>query len=134
MNLTHTRIVAKDVEALVHFYEEITGISAVGNEDYAEIRTSTATLAITSQRAIDLHAAGGAAPAANHSAIIEFQVGDVDRERSRLAGIIGECVLEPTDQPWGNRSMLFSDPDGNLINFYAPIFRPAVAPGKAPVS
>jgi catechol 2,3-dioxygenase-like lactoylglutathione lyase family enzyme len=25
----------------------------------------------------------------------------------------------PTDQPWGNRSMRFRDPDGNLINFYA---------------
>jgi catechol 2,3-dioxygenase-like lactoylglutathione lyase family enzyme len=30
-------------------------------------------------------------------------------------------VLEPTDQPWGNRSMLFRDPDGNLVNFFAPI-------------
>jgi hypothetical protein len=26
--------------------------------------------------------------------------------------------MEPTDQPWGNRSMLFRDPDGNLINFF----------------
>jgi hypothetical protein len=27
--------------------------------------------------------------------------------------------MEPTDQPWGSRSMLFRDPDGNLINFFA---------------
>ena len=28
-------------------------------------------------------------------------------------------VQEPTNQPWGNRSMLFRDPDGNLINLYS---------------
>jgi uncharacterized glyoxalase superfamily protein PhnB len=30
-------------------------------------------------------------------------------------------VMEPTTQPWGNRSMLFRDPDGNLINVFAPV-------------
>jgi catechol 2,3-dioxygenase-like lactoylglutathione lyase family enzyme len=56
--------------------------------------------------------------------ILEFEVADVDAERPRLNSIIRKWVLEPTNQPWGNRSMLFSDPDGNLINFYTPI-RPA---------
>ena len=23
--------------------------------------------------------------------------------------------------PWGNRSLLFRDPDGNLINFFTPV-------------
>jgi catechol 2,3-dioxygenase-like lactoylglutathione lyase family enzyme len=45
----------------------------------------------------------------------------VDQERARIGAIIGEFVQEPTNQPWGNRSMLFRDPDGNLINFFAPI-------------
>ena len=44
---------------------------------------------------------------------------DVDHERLRLKEIVKAWVLEPTDQPWGNRSMLFRDPDGNLINLYA---------------
>ena len=42
-------------------------------------------------------------------------------ERLRLKEIVKAWVLEPTDQPWGNRSMLFRDPDGNLINLYARI-------------
>ena len=46
---------------------------------------------------------------------------DVDHERLRLKEIVKAWVLEPTDQPWGNRSMLFRDPDGNLINLYARI-------------
>jgi catechol 2,3-dioxygenase-like lactoylglutathione lyase family enzyme len=67
------------------------------------------------------------APAANHSVILDFEVADVDRERSRLAPLVDTFVLEPTNQPWGNRSMLFRDPDGNLINFFAPIDRAARA-------
>jgi hypothetical protein len=30
-------------------------------------------------------------------------------------------VQEPTTMPWGNRSLLFRDPDGNLVNFFTPI-------------
>ncbi|WP_370687721.1 hypothetical protein [Pedobacter deserti] len=30
-------------------------------------------------------------------------------------------VQEPTTMPWGNRSLLFIDPDGNLINFFTPV-------------
>jgi predicted enzyme related to lactoylglutathione lyase len=67
------------------------------------------------------------APAANRSVILDFEVADVDRERARIADLVGPLVLEPTNQPWGNRSMLFRDPDGNLINFFAPIDRAARA-------
>ena len=131
MKLTHTRIVAKDIRALTQFYENITGIARfAGSDDYVEIRTPAGTLAITTQRAIDRYGAWGATAAANQSAIIEFQVDDVDAERRRLAGVIGECVLEPTTQPWGNRSMLFRDPDGNLINFFTPMRRPAADGAK----
>jgi hypothetical protein len=29
-------------------------------------------------------------------------------------------VTEPTTMPWGNRALLFRDPDGNLINLFTP--------------
>jgi hypothetical protein len=29
--------------------------------------------------------------------------------------------------PWGNRSLLFRDPDGNLVNFFTPATPEAVA-------
>ena len=29
--------------------------------------------------------------------------------------------------PWGNRSLLFRDPDGNLVNFFTPVTPAAVA-------
>jgi hypothetical protein len=58
--------------------------------------------------------------------IIEFLVGDVDAVRQNLAGYVGDeaFVQEPTTMPWGNRSLLFRDPDGNLVNFFTPVTPP----------
>ncbi|WP_331460662.1 VOC family protein [Arthrobacter sp. zg-Y750] len=28
-------------------------------------------------------------------------------------------MLEPATMPWGNRSTLFRDPDGNLVNLFS---------------
>ncbi|MBV9112180.1 MAG: VOC family protein [Hyphomicrobiales bacterium] len=123
MKLSSTRIVTKDVTGLAQFYEKVTGIPPAGNADFVEFRTSGSILALCSQRAVNAHNVGAATPAANRSAILEFQVEDVDAERSRLQSAVREWVQEPTDQPWGNRSMLFRDPDGNLINFFTPVRR-----------
>ncbi len=120
MRLGATRIVTDHVPTLARFYEVLTGIRAVGcGEHYAEIETLGGVLAICSEEAVALFNRGAAIPKANRSVIIEFEVEDVDREHARLAGIIGALVMEPTDQPWGNRSLLFRDPDGNLINIYS---------------
>jgi hypothetical protein len=29
--------------------------------------------------------------------------------------------MAPTTMPWGNRSLLIRDPDGNLVNLFTPI-------------
>ncbi len=118
MKLASTRIVTRDVPALARFYEGITRVAPVGNDDFVEIRTPGSVLAICSQRSVERDNASAAVAAANRSMILEFEVEDVDAEQARLQTTIGEWVLEPTTQAWGNRSMLFRDPDGNLINFY----------------
>lgn len=40
-----------------------------------------------------------------------------DKAHQELAGLVDDVVQEPTTMPWGNRSLLFRDPDGNLVNF-----------------
>jgi predicted enzyme related to lactoylglutathione lyase len=117
--LVNARIVTNDVASLSRFYETITGVTALGSDEYVELRTSCATLAIGSTAAMSLFGEGAAAPAANRSMILDFEVDDVDAERTRLDGIVRDWVVEPTTQPWGNRSMMFRDPDGNLINVFA---------------
>ena len=123
MKLASTRIVTQDVPALARFYESITGVAPIGNEDFVEIRTSGSVLAICSQRSVEKDNASAAVAGENRSMILEFEVEDVDAEQTRLMPLVGEWVLEPTTQPWGNRSMLFRDPDGNLINVYTPAKR-----------
>jgi catechol 2,3-dioxygenase-like lactoylglutathione lyase family enzyme len=122
MKLTQTRIVTQNVPSLARFYEELTGIVPDGSDEYVEFCIGGAGgLAICSKRSADMFGGGAAAPASNRSVILDFEVENVDKERIRLQQVIKEFVLEPTNQPWGNRSMVFRDPDGNLINFYAVI-------------
>ena len=45
----------------------------------------------------------------------------MDKEFARLEKTIGDVVQPPTTMFWGNRSLLFRDPDGNLINFFTPV-------------
>lgn len=42
----------------------------------------------------------------------------------RLPPIGTPPITEPATMPWGNRSPLFRDPDGNLVNFFTPVTRP----------
>ena len=120
MRLASTRIVTADAGALGRFYAAITGIAPLGVDDYLELPTTTGVLAISSQRSVALFNAGAAVAGANRSVIVEFEVADVDQARRRLGALVCEFVMEPTDQPWGCRSMLFRDPDGNLVSFFTP--------------
>jgi uncharacterized glyoxalase superfamily protein PhnB len=122
MKLASTRIITADITALVAFYEKATGTPATwATPDFAELTTPTgATLAIGSTRTVPLFAEGSATPAANRSMIIEFLVDDVDALWQHLAPWATDVVAEPKTMPWGNRSLLVRDPDGNLVNFFTP--------------
>ncbi|MER5811306.1 VOC family protein [Streptomyces sp. NPDC002033] len=128
MNLVSLRIITADVARLVGFYEKATGAAAAwATEDFAEIRTPGATLAIASTRTVPLFAPGSARPADNRSVIVEFLVDDVDRVHGDLTAFVSDFVTEPTTMPWGNRSLLLRDPDGNLVNFFTPVTPAAAA-------
>lgn len=122
MKLVSIRIITADVKRLVSFYETVTAVDAVwATELFAEIPTPVGTLAIGSEETVALFGAGSAVPAANRSVIVEFIVDDVDAEYERLSGQLDDVVTEPTTMPWGNRALLFRDPDGNLVNLFTPV-------------
>ena len=122
MDFVSIRIITDDVARLAGFYEKATGVRATWyTEDFAELATAHGTLAIGSTRTVPLFAPGAARPADNRTVIIEFLVGDVDAAHRNLAGVVGDFVQEPATMPWGNRSLLFRDPDGNLVNFFTPV-------------
>ncbi|MET9340816.1 VOC family protein [Nonomuraea sp. NPDC003804] len=127
MDFVSIRIITSDVARLVEFYERATEVQAMwATEDFAELKTAGATLAIAGTRTVPLFAPGSARPADNHSVITEFLVDDVDRVHQNLTGFVTDFVSEPTTMPWGNRSLLFRDPDGNLVNFFTPVTPAAI--------
>jgi catechol 2,3-dioxygenase-like lactoylglutathione lyase family enzyme len=125
MIFASARIITDDLTRMVAFYESATGLEAqwVGPM-FAAFRTSGGALALASMESLDFGGTPGIATAAsNRSVFVEFVVDDVDAdyERLRRDGTVTAFELEPTTMPWGNRSMLFRDPDGNLVNFFAPL-------------
>lgn len=127
MAFSSIRIITANIKQLVSFYEKVTGTPFKWyTDDFAELRTPLGTLAIGSTRTLALFGGDGIADAAsNRSVIIEFQVDDVDSKYQQLSGILGEVVQQPTTMPWGNRSLLFRDTDGNLVNFFTPLTQEA---------
>ncbi|WP_132055657.1 VOC family protein [Pseudocnuella soli] len=126
MNLVSVRIITDDVKSLVEFYEQVTGITAIQyTPDFAELQYHSATLAIGSTNTLQFFGGAEVAKAAqNRTTIIEFCVDDVAQYYKRLRDLFQTCLVQkPTTMPWGNKSLLFRDPDGNLVNFFTPLHR-----------
>jgi catechol 2,3-dioxygenase-like lactoylglutathione lyase family enzyme len=122
--LVNTCLITNDVKRLVEFYEPVLGLKAKRTgEDYAEFPTGVGVLAIFSGGAQERYIPGSAEAAKNKSVVLQFRVADVDQEYRRLQSLVKTWVKPPTTQPWGTRSIYFRDPDGNLVDFYAPVKR-----------
>lgn len=120
MKFASVRVVTPDIERLVEFYQRLSGIEAVRLADgFAEMRFGGLTLAISSEHLIRLFNVGAATAAANQSAILEFEVDDVDAVFERMKASGTNIVMPTTLMPWGNRSLLLRDPDGNLVNLFS---------------
>ena len=117
MRLTHVCLVSPDVPRLRDFYRGLLRCEPLHEEPgYVEFAVGPATLALL---------VGSSRPAGNRSAILEFEVDDVDREYERLLPLVSQWVEAPATQPWGNRSVQLRDPDGNLIDLYSRVAVPA---------
>jgi predicted enzyme related to lactoylglutathione lyase len=119
MSFASIRIVTDDLERLVAFYETVSGRQAERSAPvFAQFSGPGANLAIASTATVAM-LGGALAPATNRSVVIEFEVADVDGDFARLQLDTEDVVLEPTTMPWGNRSALVRDPDGNVVNLFS---------------
>ena len=127
MKFASTRLIAADINAMVAFYELVTGQPAEWlAPQFAEIVTPGATLAICSAETVALFREGTAEPGANRTAILEFRVDDVDAVFARLKNRV-DVVIEPKLLPWGNRTAQFRDPEGTIISLFTPLTKAARA-------
>jgi predicted enzyme related to lactoylglutathione lyase len=122
MSFSSIRILTEDVERLAAFYERVLELPAERPAPvFAQFTGSSATLAIASTATVAMLGTA-VSPHANRSVFIEFEVTDVDGTFARLQPEPDDVVLAPTTMPWGNRSALVRDPDGNVVNLFS---RPA---------
>ena len=121
MKFASTRLIARDIKTLVGFYEKLTNQQAEWLAPvFAEIVTPGATLAFGAAETVALFKEGSAEPASNRTAIVEFQVDDVQAEFARLKDDL-EVVHAPKMMPWGNCAAQFRDPEGTLVGMYTPV-------------
>lgn len=127
MKFASVRIITDDMDRLVAFYEKVMGVTAERPAPvFAELILPSCTLAIGHSQTTQLFGTDSAVSASNRTVLIEFQVDNVEAEYMRLKSFVDNWVKEPTMMPWGNRSMLFRDPDGNLLNLFEPVTEEAI--------
>jgi uncharacterized glyoxalase superfamily protein PhnB len=123
MKLVQSRIVTEDVEGMAAFYARLVGAPVTLNEYYVEVPAGAISIGFSKRRFTEYRereAAPSRALAASRSEhILDFLAADVDAEFERVARLGVKWVMPPRTQPWGNRSMIFRDPEGNLVNIFS---------------
>jgi uncharacterized glyoxalase superfamily protein PhnB len=123
MKFASVRLVTNEFDRLVAFYQKLSGVEPVHLADgFAQMRFDGLVLAICAEQLIRLYNNGAAMAAANRSAILEFEVDDVEAVFIHMRDAGAEIVMPVTLMPWGNTSLLLRDPDGSLVNVFS---RPA---------
>jgi catechol 2,3-dioxygenase-like lactoylglutathione lyase family enzyme len=124
VKFTHVCLITKKLEILRDFYQAVLQVEPkVYQEDYLEFPVEGAILSLYRQESLEQTVPGAMQAGRNRSVMLEFQVADVDREYHRLkqSQLPLDWVMVPTTFPWGNRSIYFRDPEGNMVNLYSTV-------------
>ena len=118
MELVQGRIVTDDVAGLAAFYARLVGTAVALNEYYVEVPAGLMSVGFSRCRFTECGEDLAARPEGQQlrdEIMLDFMADDVDVEYERIAALGVAWVMLPTTQPWGNRSMIFRDPAGNLV-------------------
>jgi predicted enzyme related to lactoylglutathione lyase len=115
-------VFVNDLQSMVAFYRDVLGLGTDwdGVGPYAEFQHEGIRFSMY-ERA-QLPGLLGQAPSyptglnGTYELAIDLPVSsDVDREFERVVRSGGRSVYAPRDEPWGMRSSMIADPEGNLI-------------------
>jgi lactoylglutathione lyase len=111
------------LERSVGFYRDVIGLPfRFASESYAEFETEGAKFALYARshlpELIGRTAPPGEAPWPQGE--VAFMVDDVDAEHERLRAAGVSILAQPSDRPWGERTLHVTDPDGNVVELTRP--------------
>ena len=122
MELVQARLVTEDVARLAAFYARLIGAKVPLNEYYVEVPAGPASVGFSRRRFTEYRPDRVARPGPARppgEMILDFMASDADTEYRRIEALGVDWVLRPATQPWGSRSMIFKDPEGNLVNVFS---------------
>jgi catechol 2,3-dioxygenase-like lactoylglutathione lyase family enzyme len=111
-----------DIAAMVTFYRDVLGfeIEWDGKGPHAEFKHEGVRFSMYARQ--ELPRLLGRAPTFPSGLNGTFELAidlprseDVDEEFARLVAAGGQPIYAPRDEPWGMRSSMIADPEGNLI-------------------
>src|SRR5438309_1284401 len=107
----------EDIERSVAFYRDVVGVPhKFTDASYAEFATEGTRFALFDRAALT-ELIGRKVDGEGPWGEVAFLVDDLgaQAERLRRAGV--RILAGPVDRPWGQRTLHFLDPDGNVVEF-----------------
>lgn len=114
-----------DVAATLEFYEMAfgfeTGFLHEGG-DYGELVTGDTKLAFSAKSLMrELGKTPGTASASTPVFELAFETNDIDADFAKAVAAGATPILEPTDQPWGQRISYVADLNDFLVEICSPV-------------
>ncbi len=117
MELVQSRIITDDVEGMAAFYARLMEVAVTTNEYYVEVPSGELSVGFSKRRFTEHEEAPH--EQCRGDVILDFLVDDVDAAFRRIDALGVEWAMLPKTQPWGNRAMMFRDPEGRLVNVFS---------------
>jgi lactoylglutathione lyase len=121
-HLDYTVIFARDLQAMRRFYADVMlfRVRRELGEGWVEFQIGTCVLALT-RRGVLFDDPPPPEGALSLQLAFRVERDEVDMCANALRAASVRLEKEPTDQPWGHRTLFFRDPDGNVLEIYAEI-------------